>query len=211
MRKCVEKAFAYSLVIVSLLGTFIQTELIQSIIFVVIIPSFILSIVSFFSELSIKCRENAEKMAKLSEKVSNLEQENVDRDLELYKNGNYELPFDENLIPEKIFKQQSDSVNHLKDSIVYLNVSVFFAKSKKVLDKMTFVGYTLLFISLILSPYIYRWLSYVNLNSLTLWSLTLLYITLELKSEFVARTYDFIYKIYLRRSKKKNTSSTNEA
>lgn len=61
MSKCVEKAFACSLGIVSLLGTFVQTELIQSIIFVVIIFSFTVSIVSFFSELSIKYSENTEK------------------------------------------------------------------------------------------------------------------------------------------------------
>ena len=80
---------------------------------------------------------------------------------------------------------------------------MIFIKSKKIFDKIIFVGYTLLFVSLIFSPYFHGWISNINLNSLTLWSLTLLYITLELKAEFIARTYDFVYKICKKRKKQK--------
>ena len=46
MKKCVEKAFACALIVISIVGSFVQTELIDSIIYVIIIPSFILSLVS---------------------------------------------------------------------------------------------------------------------------------------------------------------------
>ena len=206
MKKCVEKAFACALIVVSIIGSFLQTELIDSIVYVIIIPSFILSLVSFFSELSIKCHDNAKKAAELAENLSNLEQESVERDLNSYENGECGTEYFDEYIPAKIYQMQKDSVEHLKLAVIYTDMKIFFIKSKKIFDKMIFVGYTLLFVSLIFSPYIYSWISNINLNSLTLWSLTLLYITLELKSEFIARTYDFVYKICKKRQKTKTCS-----
>jgi len=195
LKKCVEKAFALALIIVSLVGTFLQTELISSIIYVIIIPSFILSIVSFFSEISVECQENAEKTSKLAHELSDLEQESVHTDLKLYEKGEYEVPYNEETVPNKIYEQQLKSNEHLAESIIYIMMATFFVKIKKVLDKAIFVGYLMLFLSLIFCPYFYKWLSNINLNCLTLWSLALLYITLELKSEFISKIYDYVYKI----------------
>ncbi len=210
MKKSVEKAFAIALIILSIIGTIWKTDLISSIIYSVVIPSFILSLISFVSEISEKCQTDAEKTADTTKRLSDLEEEMVNKDIQLYAKGKYETPYVEGVIPDEIFQRQKDSNEHLEESIVYTQMAIFCIKCKKTCDKLIVFGYVLLFISLCLSPYFENILSNINLNCITLWSLTLLYITLELKSELCAKTFNFIYRKYKKsRIKKKGDSVLN--
>lgn len=202
MKKGVEKAFAIALLIISVISTIFPTSHIESITYAVIVPSFILSLTSFISEISKKCQDDAKKTSETIEKLSNLEKENADLKLSLYNEGNYKTPYVEGQIPQEIYKQNIDSLEHMKDSIIYKRMEIFFLKFKNICDKLIVLGYILLFISLCLSPYISRWLSVVNLNCITLWSLALLYITLELKSEISSKIYMSIYNAYKKKAKK---------
>ena len=202
-KKTVEKAFAITLVILSIVGTLCDTEHIGSIIYAVIVPSFILSVISFISEISDKCQENAEKTADVTERLSKTEQDLANEHLKLYNQGNYEEPYVEGRVPEKIYKLLTDSLEHRNETIIYKDVQMFCLKFRKICNILIICGYVLLFTSLCFSHYLRKWLSIVNLNCLTLWSLTLLYFTLEFKSECCAKTYDCLYKFYKKSRKRK--------
>ena len=196
MKKIVEKAFAITLIILSLVATFLKIEVIGDMIYAIIIPSFILSLISFVVEISERCEANSTKTSELSHRLSEIEQKNVERDIELYKKGDYKIPYSEDSIPDEIYLQQLDSYNHLKESNAYLRVSIFCVKCKNICNKLMLLGYVLLFISLCLSSVFVRWLSLVDLNCITLWSLTLLYFTIELKTECCDKLVSFLYKMY---------------
>lgn len=205
-----EKAFAIALIIISVFGTIYETEIIENIIYAVVIPSFILSLISFASDISEKCQKSAEETANTVKQISDLEEEIADKDLDLYNKGHYEEPFVEGLIPEKIYHRKSDSYEHLKEAITYKEIEIFCYKCKKICDKLIISGYVLLIISLCMSPCFMKWLNSVNLNCITLWSLTLLYITLELKQEICSKTYSFIYSRYKKSKIKKEENSKKE-
>ena len=202
MKKGVEKAFAIALFIISLISTVFPTSHMESITYAVIVPSFILSLTSFISEISKKCQDDAEETAKMTHKLSNLEHEIADKDYALYNEGKYNLQYIEGHVPKEIFDKMSNSVEHLRDSVIFKRMEIFFYKFKSFCDKLVVIGYVLLFISLCLSPYISHWLSVINLNCITLWSLTLLYVTLELKSEISSKLYMLIHKAFKKKAEK---------
>ena len=69
--KTLQKAFAIALIALSVICTrWPDAELMTSIVYAVVIPSFILSMISFITEVSEHCEKEAEKLAKLEEKVS---------------------------------------------------------------------------------------------------------------------------------------------
>ena len=202
MKKGVEKAFAIALFIISLISTVFPTSHMESITYAVIVPSFILSLTSFISEISKKCQDDAEETAKMTHKLSNLEHEIADKDYALYNEGKYNLQYIEGHVPKEIFDKMSNSVEHLRDSVIFKRMEIFFYKFKSFCDKLVVIGYVLLFISICLSPYISHWLSVIKLNWITLWSLTLLYVTLELKSEISSKLYMLIHKTFKKKAEK---------
>lgn len=202
MKKIVEKAFAITLIILSLIATFLQFEIIGDMIYAIIIPSFVLSLISFVAEISEKCEADSTKTSKLAQQLSDLEQQKVDGDIEAYKKGNYKIPYSDGIVPDEIYQQQLESNKHLQESAAYLRVAIFCIKCKKICDKLMMFGYVLLFISLCLSSVFIRWLSLVDLNCITLWSLTLLYFTIELKTECCDKVVSLMYKIYSRKYRK---------
>ena len=54
-KKGIQVAFAITLIIISIIATIWQTELLGNIIYAVVIPSFLLSIISFVAEIAEKC------------------------------------------------------------------------------------------------------------------------------------------------------------
>ncbi len=202
MKKIVEKAFAITLIILSLIATFLQIEVIGDMIYAIIIPSFVLSLISFVAEISVKCETDSKELADLAYKLSDLEQKKVDGDIESYKKGEYKTPFSDGIIPDEIYQQQIESNKHMKEANNYLRTSIFCIKCGKICDKLMMFGYVLLFVSLCLSSIFIRWLSLVDLNCITLWSLTLLYFTIELKTECCNKLVTFLYKMYSKKSKK---------
>lgn len=200
MKKGVEIAFAIALIILSIIGTIFPTELTKDIIYAIVIPSFILSIISFISDISALCEQDAKRVSDLEKKVSDEALEVADIKLELYHQGKYKLPFVEGVVPKEIYEYKEKSLAYLKKATISKDVQVFCIKCKKMCNKLIVGGYVALFLSLFLSPYIAKLLSVVDLNCITLWSLALLYITLELKSECCNWLFNFLYNRYTKKT-----------
>ena len=114
-------------------------------------------------------------------------------------------------VPIDIYNAKIDSVHFLEKSLVSKDVQIFCVKCKNVCSKITTAGYVLLILSLSLSPYIAKWLSVVDLNCITMWSLTLLYITLELKTDVCAWVFNkLLAKSEKKRSKNNPIEETDE-
>ena len=72
-------------------------------------------------------------------------------------------------------------------------------KCQSLLKYIRLFVYVLLFMSMILSPYIARALANMNLNCITLWSLTILYIDSELKHEITAKSFNMLVKHFVKK------------
>lgn len=199
-KKGIQVAFAITLVIISIIATIWQTELLGNIIYAVVIPSFILSIISFVSEIAEKCEHNAKEGADLASKTADLSERLTNALMKNYEAGISDLPYIEGRVPKEVTDQQLKTIEHYKEATAYKNVQIFFVKCQNVCHTISVIGYVLLFLSLILSPYAVKLLSVIDLNCITLWSLTLLYFTLELKSEICAKLFDVLHKRYLKQA-----------
>lgn len=210
--KTVQRAFAIALVILSGICTVRpEAELMSSIVYAVVIPSFILSLISFVTEISEHCEKEAENLSSLEKKVSDSVEEYARERLKQYEEGTHEQPYDKDKVPIDIYNAKIDSVHFLEKSLVSKDVQIFCVKCKNVCSKITTAGYVLLILSLSLSPYIAKWLSAVDLNCITMWSLTLLYITLELKTDVCAWVFNkLLAKSEKKRSKNNSIEETDE-
>ena len=193
-KKGIQIAFAFTLIIISIIGSIWRTELLGNIIYSVVIPSFILSVISFVGEIADKCEQNTSRISKLLGENAELSAKLVEEKKKSYEDGTYHVPYIEGLVPNDIIDQQKETIEYYKDATVYTNAHTFFLKCQLVCNKISIVGYILLFLSLILSPYVVKILSRIDLNCITLWSLTLLYLTIELKSEICSKVFDIIHK-----------------
>lgn len=195
MKKGVQVAFAIALVILSVICTiYPEAELMENIVYAVVIPSFILSAISFVAEISDICEVKAGKLAKTARETAELATKVVQRGMDNYRAGIHEMPYIEGRVPTDLFEAQEKCVEYYGVASASMDVKTFFVRVKKVCDITVVGGYVVLFLSLSLSPYIVRWLSSVNLNCITMWSLALLYITLELKTEICERIFGCLYK-----------------
>jgi len=130
--KTLQKAFAIALVVLSVICTvWPKAELMTSIVYAVVIPSFILSIISFVTEVSEHCEKEAETLANLEERVSNSAEKFAKERLKQYEEGNHEQPYDENKIPVDIYNATKDSVEYLEKSLISKNVQIFLPKMQK--------------------------------------------------------------------------------
>ena len=201
-KKGIQVAFAITLIIISIIATIWQTELLENIIYAVVIPSFILSVISFVAEIADKCQTNAEKFASLTGDAADVAEQVVEAKMKNYKAGISDMPYVEGLVPKEVTDFQLRAIKYYKEACGYKNLQTFFAKCQSVCHVVSVIGYVLMFLSLILSPYAVKLLSAVDLNCITLWSLTLLYFTLELKSEICAKLFNLLSKRYLKKAKK---------
>lgn len=201
MKKNVQIAFAIVLFMLAIVGSVWKIDYFANIIYAVVIPSFILSVISFMEEISIKCGKDAESSSDLHNRLADAINKSADLEMELYNNGVSELPFVEGKVPEKIYKLREEALDSLKNSVASTNVNVFCLKLSRMCNNATTIGYVLLFLVLIFSPYVVEILDQLDLNCITLWSLALLYITLELKEEICARLYNYLYNLYKKRQK----------
>lgn len=208
MKKNIQYAFAIVLIFLSVIGSVWKTEHFENIICAVVIPAFILSIISFVEEIAMKCESDAKKESELYNELSDVLQKHADLDLELYNKGISDMPYIEEHVPARICETQEKSVDALKNSVVAANVRIFCLRLNKVCEYSIIVGYVLLFLSLIMSPHLVELLINVDLNCISLWSLALLYIALELKDEICAKIYKTLYKIYMKHMGKQEDTST---
>ena len=198
MKKTIQFAFAIALIILSVISTIWSTELIGNIIYAIVLPSFILSFISCVTEISEVCETNANKLTKLANENVKLTQEKIKIEMQSYNRGLHEMPYQEGFVPQKVMDQQEHCFAVSKEALAYAKVDIFFLRCSKICNIINLFGYVLLILSLTLSPYVAQWLSRVNLNCITMWSLALLYVTLELKSTICAWAFDALTKKYLK-------------
>lgn len=201
-KKTIQIAFAIALVIISIAGSFWKSEVFDNIIYAVVVPSFLLSVISFVSEIAEKSQKNAGEFASVTGKAADLSEQLVESIKRNYEAGIHDMPYVEGLVPKEITDQQLRAIKYYKEACGYKNLQAFLVKCQNVCHTISVIGYVLLFLSLILSPYAVKLLSVVDLNCITLWSLTLLYFTLELKSEICAKLFSVLSKRYLKKAEK---------
>lgn len=212
MKKGLQIAFAITLVILAGICTvFPELQLMESIVYAVIIPSFVLTIISFVVEISTICEKKAGKRADSTEKAATLAGELADQIMENYQAGIYEVPYVEGAVPKRVLEAQEEGLGFYRATTASLRVKLFFAKVKWYCDRIVVLGYVVLLLSLSLSPYIVQWLSVVNLDCITLWSLALLYITLEPKEEICIGIFEFLYKRAEKRALKDEDAAQTES
>ena len=188
MKKTVQIAFAVALVVLSILSTVFNTELLGNVVLGIVIPSFLLTLISFIDAIIIKCKENAKKF------VTAL---NESADAHVQKAGHLlKQPTTED-IAQKIEAEIKISAERYDTSKDYAQMTNALEKCELVLKYCNLIAYVLLFLSMILSPYIVSILSKVNLNCITLWSLTILYVESELKPEIMAKSFDLLIKHFV--------------
>lgn len=210
-KKAFQVGFAIALVILSIVSSFCKNDFLGSIVYAVVIPSFILSIISSVSEISDNCKDHAQKVLSLAEENMKLADELYACKVDAYKIGKHELPYTEGYIPTDIAQEHAaKKFEYAKDILASHDVKLFFLRCQNVCYWITVVGYVLLILSLSLSYYAVKLLSAFDLNSITLWSLTLLYFTLELKSDICGAIFELLFKKYLKKHSKELDQDFNE-
>ena len=176
----------------------IYSEIFSNIIAAIIVPSFLLTLISFIDTIIAKCKVNAEAIAKVYQENGEL---HAQKGGAMIADKAYQT--EEEL---KMLKLELDISNHsYENAINYSELRDFLAKCQTILSNVNLATYTLLFLSMVLSPYIVQILSGVDLNSLTLWSLAVLYIDTELKPELCAKCFSFLAKRHLKKRRKEKT------
>lgn len=201
-KKGIQVAFAITLIIISIIATIWQTELLGNIIYAVVVPSFLLSIISFVAEIADKCISSAAEVGDLAYESGNLSNQLTEIKMQDYDKGMSEMPYVEGVVPKDIKDQQEKTIEYYQDASAYKDVQIFFLKCQRICRNISIVGYVLLFLSLILSPYAVKLLAVVDLNCITLWSLTILYSTVELKNDICSKLVIGLQKRYLKKNKK---------
>ena len=189
MKKTVQIAFAIALIILSILSIFVQSTLFDSIVLGVVIPSFILTIISFIDEVIQKCQTNARKLSDMLTKTAD-------------SSSSLAKTIAKNVTTESEAQQIVDLMNqegdYLREALDYAKMESSLKKCSKYLAYTNIIAYTILFLSLVLSPYIVEILAGTNLNSITLWSLAILYLSNELKPEITVKCFSLLTKHYIK-------------
>ncbi|MBQ7118927.1 MAG: hypothetical protein IJO09_01820, partial [Oscillospiraceae bacterium] len=166
-----------------------------SIVYAVVIPSFLLTVISFISDISKECEKIAGKRFAGDQKISELAKENADIRLRFHKEANKGICEVETKVPEDVLAAIATSEKWRNSAVEHASTQSFFLKCIIVCNVLVVVGYVLLFLSLFFSPIIFKWISVINLNCITLWSLTVLYLTIQLKREICNRVFSLLHKI----------------
>lgn len=193
MKKKIQWAFGITLLILSVIGT-IKPIATGGIVYSIIFPSFMFSIISFVSEISEACSGIAHDTFEKAYKTANQSHDKVQKDLAAYEAGEYNIPYITDAVPKEIYNELLKSKDFLRASAISQEMSIIFDRCIKRCDIVTLICYVLLFMSLIFATNIARWLAWVDLNCISLWSLTLLFFTLELKEEIRKKVYMYILK-----------------
>lgn len=194
VKKTIEIAFGCSLFILSVVASIVESDLFSSIIYSIVIPSFLLTITSFINKIIEQCRTNSAAIAKVFAENGALHSKKGEAILSLDKITSKDA--------QELEKEIFASTESLKSAVSYQQMETFFGRTIKVLSVANVVIYTLLFLSMILSPYIMQWLANVNLNCITLWSLTILYIDSELGKELCTFCFSSIARLFIGKKRK---------
>lgn len=203
IRKGFQISFAIALVVLSVICTIWRNEVLDGIIYAVVIPSFVLSIISFVLEVADYCKNYAEKITSLSKENMELSDELYNRKIEEYKAGKLDAKYVEGYIPTELAEEhRTEKFKYATNIMASQDVKIFFLGCQKVCSIVAIVGYVLLIISLCLSYYAVKILSAIDLNCITLWSMALLYFTMELKTEMCNWVFELLYRKYTKKNKK---------
>ena len=109
-KKGIQVAFAITLIIISIIATIWQTELLGNIIYAVVVPSFLLSIISFVAEIADKCISSAAEVGDLAYESGNLSNQLTEIKMQDYDKGMSETPYVEGVVPKDITDQQEKQI-----------------------------------------------------------------------------------------------------
>lgn len=186
-------AFVLSVFILCLISTIGNNNEINQLVYALIIPVFLITIIEFIIEIKEKCEKYADKVSKEMNKMSQLEYELAE---EKVKNLKIIGNFDENNLPESIQKNYEDSIKHTNIATNYIKVSTDFVKLHKFLKIIYTIILVLFFLSIIFFSKISSVLEKINLNSISLWSLLLLLISIYNKDDVAIKIVEKLYKCY---------------
>ena len=201
MKKAVQVAFAIALSVLAIISTIWPKGHRVSIVYAVIIPSFILSFISFVTEIAEKCESDVDELASTVDRCATLSKERVEMIIKnnvLDNNGVFDV---EKVITKEVNDEFEKTNQYMAETLAYRRTQIFCIRCKNVCDKIMVGGYVILFLSLALSPYISQWLSTIDLNCITMWSLVLLYVSLELKSDICAKIFFSLSERYKKKAK----------
>lgn len=195
MKKPVPYAFGILLFILSIISfLFPNSEITVNIVYAVILPSFLLSAISFVSEFSDFCASYATHQEASAIEGVRIAAENIRLVSECTRQGILPIVLEEATQNQHNQKVQERLTEFSDMSLAAGNIKVQFNNVKKVCGIITIVCYVGLFLSLIFASIFVKILSEINLNSITLFSLTIMYLSIELKKDFFFFLYNCIYK-----------------
>lgn len=186
-------AFVLSVFILCIIGTIENNSEINQLVYALIIPVFLITIIEFILEIKEKCEKYADKMSKELNKISQLEYELAE---EKVKNLKIIGDFDENNLPEPIQNNYEDSIKHTNMATNYIKVATDFVKLHKFLKIIYTIILVLFFLSIIFFSKISSILENINLNSISLWSLLLFLISIYNKDDVTIKIVEKLYKRY---------------
>ena len=195
MKKTVQIAFALTLLILSIISTIKKIPILNDIILAIIVPSFILTVISFVNEIIENCEQCLGAVAESCNDYSKEQIEKIKRTL-----------VSKGQKTDEEWKDIRAMLNHCeaigKDSVGYYEARDFCTKCKRILQYCNLFAYIFLFLSLILSSFFVKLFAGISLDSLTMWSLTILYFSNELKSELCTKIFSITARHYLKKQEK---------
>lgn len=154
-------AFVLSVFILCIISTIENNSEINQLVYALIIPVFLITIIEFILEIKEKCEKYADKMSKELNKISQLECELAE---EKVKNLKITGDFEENNLPKSIQNNYEDSIKHSNMAANYINVAADFVKLHKFLKIIYTIILVLFFLSIIFFSKISSVLEKINLN-----------------------------------------------
>ena len=186
-------AFVLSVFILCLISTIENNNEINGLVYALIIPVFLITIIEFIIEIKEKCEKYADKTSEEINKISQLEYELAEEKVKALR---IEGGFDEDNLPKSIQKNYQDSIKHTNIATNYTKVATKFAKLYKILKIIYTIILVLFFLSIVFFSRISNILEKINLNSISLWSLLLLLISIYNKDDVAIKIVDKLYKHY---------------
>lgn len=186
-------AFVIVILIVCILSTFIKSEEFEKLVYALIVPVFLITILEFIIEIKEKSQKLAIEKSNVYDKLSKLEYKTADLSVENLK---LKGKFDEDNLPQNIQDDYENSIKDTKVATRYIKTSTAIVKLHKPLRVAYLITLILFFISIMFFNKVSNILKNIELNSIALWSLLLLLISIYYKDYFAAKVVEKLYNYY---------------
>lgn len=196
MKKPLESAFTTVLLLFAIMSIFPpHKELTDAIVRAIVIPSFLLSLISFVNPIHQQCEYFAGKFAQDWQNFSKNCHEEV---MNVLKNNISDADF------KKLKCTLNAAIYGAQNSLSYSEARNLFQKCSTFFSNATYVCYILLFLSLMCSSYFSHIFAGINSNCITLISLAIQFVDFEMKENLRQRYFRMIVRYCQKQSKKKD-------